>query len=96
MHSNFITPPDLIETVLIVNASTEQLDACAEACRNSGRAYNVYFYHTDMQDVHWLGQVVQRAETILQAVEAEVPVLCPTIKFGPNQELTQPEEYFNK
>ena len=49
-----------------------------------------------MKDVHWLGQVVQRAETILQAVDAEVPVLCPTIKFGPDQELTNPEEYFNK
>lgn len=96
MHSNFITPPDLVETILIVNASTEQLDACAEACRNSGRAYNVYFYHTDMKDVHWLGQAVQRAETILQAADAEVPVLCPTIKFGPDQELTQPQDYFNK
>ncbi len=96
MHSNFITPPDLIETVLVVNATEEQIKSCADACRNSNRAYNVYFYHTDMQDVYWLGQAVQRAETILQAVEAEVPVLCPTIKFGPNQELTQPEEYFNK
>jgi len=96
MHSNFITPPDLIETVLVVNATEEQIKLCADACRNSDSAYNVYFYHTDMKDVHWLGQVVQRAETILQAVDAEVPVLCPTIKFGPDQELTNPEEYFNK
>jgi len=96
MHSNFITPPDLIETVLVINASTEQVDACAEACRNSDRAYNVYFYHTDMKDVHWLGQVVQRSETILQAVDSEVPVLCPTVKFGFEQDLKQPQDYFNK
>lgn len=96
MHSNFITPPDLIETVLVVNATEDQIKSCADACRNNNRVYNVYFYHTDMKDVHWLGQVVQRSETILQAVDAEVPVLCPTIKFGPDQELTQPQDYFNK
>jgi hypothetical protein len=49
-----------------------------------------------MKDVYWLGQAVQRSETILQAVDSEVPVLCPTIKFGPDQELTNPEDYFNK
>lgn len=96
MNSNFITPPDLVETVLIINATEDQISACAEACRNGNRVYNVYFYHTDMNDVHWLGEVVQRAETILQAVDSEVPVLCPTIKFGADQDLTQPQDYFNK
>lgn len=96
MHSNFITPPDLIETVLVVNATEDQIESCAEACRNGDKVYNVYFYHVDMKDVHWLGEVVQRAETILQAVDSEVPVLCPTIKFGPDQELNQPQDYFNK
>jgi hypothetical protein len=96
MNSNFITPPDLIETVLVINATTEQIGACAEACKISDRAYNVYFYHTEMNDVHWLGEVVQRAETILQAVDAEVPVLCPTVKFGADQNLIQPQDYFNK
>lgn len=96
MNSNFITPPDLVETILVINATTEQIESCAEACRNSDRVYNVYFYHTDMNDVYWLGQVVQRAETILQAVDSEVPVLCPTIKFGTDQDLIQPQDYFNK
>lgn len=96
MNSNFITPPDLVETILVINATKEQIEACAEACRNGDRVYNVYFYHSDMNDVHWLGEVVQRSETILQAVDSEVPVLCPTVKFGPEQDLIQPQDYFNK
>lgn len=96
MHSNFITPPDLIETILVIDASTQQVDACAESCKNSNQAYNVYFYHADMKDLHWLGQVVQRSDTILQAVDSVVPVLCPTIKFGTEQDLNQPQDYFNK
>jgi ornithine cyclodeaminase/alanine dehydrogenase-like protein (mu-crystallin family) len=96
MHSNFITPPDLIETVLIVNATEEEIKECADACRNGDRAYNVYFYHTDMQDFTWLAEAVQRSDIILQAVEADVPVLCPTTKFGPEQELKHPQDYFNK
>jgi hypothetical protein len=96
MNSNFITPPDLIETVLVINATQDDIKACAESCRNGQTVYTVYFYHSDMKDVHWLGQVVQRSDTILQAVDSVVPVLCPTIKFGPEQELKKPQDYFNK
>jgi ornithine cyclodeaminase/alanine dehydrogenase-like protein (mu-crystallin family) len=96
MHSNFITPPDLVETVLIVNATKEQIAACAETCKNNNPVYNVYFYHTDMNDVHWLGEVVHRSDIILQATDSVVPVLCPTVKFGMDQDLKQPSEYFNK
>ncbi len=96
MHSNFITPPDLVETVLVINATEEQIKFCADACRDSGRVYNVYFYHTDMKDHAWLADVVQRSDVILQDSAAEAPVLCPTVKFGSNQELKQPQDYFTK
>jgi hypothetical protein len=96
MHSNFITPPDLVETVLIINATEQQIKLCADACRDSERVYNVYFYHTDMKDYTWLADVVQRSDTILQQSESTAPVLCPTTKFGTDQELSQPQEYFTK
>lgn len=96
MHSNFITPPDLIETVLIINATEEQIQACGDACRDHARAYNVYFYHTDMKEYAWLADVVQRSDIILQESTAEAPVLCPTTKFGTDQDLKQPQDYFTK
>jgi hypothetical protein len=96
MHSNFITPPDLIETVVIINATEEQIRACGDACRDSGRVYNVYLYHTDMKDYDWLAEVVQRSDTILEEQSAHAPVLCPTMKFGPDQDLQQPQDYFTK
>jgi hypothetical protein len=49
-----------------------------------------------MKDHTWLADVVQRSDIILQAADAEAPVLCPTVKFGTDQELTQPQEYFTK
>jgi hypothetical protein len=96
MHSNFITPPDLVETVLVINATDEQIKLCADVCRDNPRAYNVYFYHTEMKEYAWLADVVQRSDIILQSHDAEAPVLCPTVKFGPEQDLKQPHDYFAK
>jgi ornithine cyclodeaminase/alanine dehydrogenase-like protein (mu-crystallin family) len=95
MHSNFITPPDLIETVLVVDATEEQIKHCAEACRESGVAYNVYFYKESMNDADWLVKAYNRADTILQSSDSTVPILKPT-KFGSDQILKSPADYFNK
>ena len=95
MHSNFITPPDLIETVLIVDATQEQIAHCAEVCKTAAKPYNVYFYHVDMNDTNWLLQVINKADIILQSVDSAVPVLKST-RFGTDQILTTPGDYFNK
>lgn len=96
MHSNFVTPPDIVETILVINATKEQISACADACRNSSKSYNVYFYHTDMKEHAWLAEVVQRSDIILQEFTAQAPILCQTVKFGTGQNLKQPSDYFNK
>ena len=66
-HSNFITPPDLVETILILNATDEQVRACADACRASGLIYNVYFYNDHMNHPDWLAQVQTIADHVLDA-----------------------------
>lgn len=95
MHSNFITPPDLVETVLIVDATEEQITHCADACRESDHVYNVYFYQKEMDNPDWLVTAYNRADTVLQYEDSMVPILRP-IKFGPNQILKTPGDYFNK
>ena len=66
-HSNLVTPPDFIETVLILNATDDQMRACADACYNSGSIYNVYFYNSDMNNTDWFFQVQKIADHVLDA-----------------------------
>jgi len=66
-HSNLVTPPDFIETVLILNATDDQVQACADACYNTGKIYNVYFYNKDMDNTDWFFRVQKIADHVLDA-----------------------------
>ena len=66
-HSNLVTPPDFIETVLILNATDEQIQSCADVCYESGKIYNVYFYNKDMDDTDWFFRVQSIANQVLDA-----------------------------
>ena len=67
MHSNFITPPDYVETVLIVNATEEHIKILGTAVQNCGRPYNVYFYREEMNDPEWFKNISIKADVILDA-----------------------------
>ena len=67
MISNFITPPDLIETVLILDATEAQIQACADRVRTAAVPYNVYIYNADMNSPEWLERVQQITDTVLDA-----------------------------
>jgi hypothetical protein len=70
-HSNLVTPPDFIETVLVLNATEEQVRACADACYESGTIYNVYFYNDEMNNPDWLAQVQSITDQVLDATSCE-------------------------
>ncbi len=67
MHSNFITPPDYVETVLILNATEEQILHLGKVVQDGNTAYNVYFYRDEMNNTEWLGKVTARADVVLDA-----------------------------
>lgn len=67
MHSNFITPPDEIQSILILNATEEQIKECADACRNNGTAYNVYFYNDEMDQDEWLSKIRSKIDVTIDA-----------------------------
>jgi hypothetical protein len=105
MHSNFITPPDLIETILIINATDTEILACQQACAEADRAYDVYVYAENLNNTHWFGRVYQRADTILVGPTTDlilgsttgIPGIMPEIiPFGPGKEISEPVEYFHK
>jgi hypothetical protein len=70
-HSNFVTPPDFIETVLVLNATEEQIAACADVCYESGKIYNVYFYNKEMNNTDWFFQVQSIADSVLDATSCD-------------------------
>jgi len=94
MHSNFVTPPDYVDSVLIVGATSEEIRACTEAVQTSGTPYNVYVYNEEMQDRAWLNRIMFRVDVILLQ-ECQLMFTLPNPRgFGPNCELKTPSEYF--
>ena len=67
MHSNFITPPDYVETVLVHNATQEQITALSSIVKLSNKPYNIYFYNDSMDVTDWLDRVTDIADVIIQA-----------------------------
>lgn len=78
MHSNFITPPDYVETILIIDASSEQIEACASRIKELNVPYNIYFYDTKNPDLAWLDRVKKVSDKVLVV----------------GQDLINPQDYF--
>jgi len=105
MHSTFITPPDLIETIVIINATDAEITACQQACAVADRPFDVYVYAESCGNTHWFGRAFKRADTILVGATTElnlgatagIPGILPEIiPFGPGEEISEPAEYFYK
>jgi hypothetical protein len=64
--SNFVTDPDYIPTVLLINASEAQLSECMKLCQESGKVYNVYI-QTANSDEEWVWRIERIADAIIDA-----------------------------
>ena len=64
--SNFVTSPDYIETILILNATSEQIDECMAAVEASGQIYNVYV-GTANSDPAWLLRIESKSDRMIDA-----------------------------
>lgn len=98
MHSNFITPPDYVESVLVVDASQEQVQAIANHLQTARVPYNVYLYNSEMNNNEWLSAVSSRVDIILKSRGTEVTTMSShfPIWFGPGEKFNNPVDYFNK
>ena len=67
MHSNFITPPDYVETVLVINATEEQVAELAATVKAGDKSYNIYFYREAMNDISWFHKISLKADAVLDA-----------------------------
>jgi hypothetical protein len=95
MHSNFITPPDFIKSILIIDSTQEQAQELAEQIRGSEQPYNIYFYNTEMDDIVWFAKVAQVVDVILQNEQSTIPA-PNAVYFGNSREIKNPKDYFTK
>jgi hypothetical protein len=81
MHSNFVTPPDIItakkHTVLLVDPVWQDIEAVAMICKTIGTDFNVYIYDETMNDIAWLNTVADKSDTVVINTE---PTQCSPIK----------------
>jgi len=96
MHSNFITPPDYVESVLIIGATEQEIQDCAAVVKDSTQPYNIYFYQDNMNQREWLNRVMFRVDHILLQQEQLQFTVPRPIGFGPDCELKSPADYFTK
>lgn len=68
-YSNFITPPDFVEdsfpSILIIDADWVDIESVALWCKTSPLNLNVYVYSDIMLDEVWLGNAINRVDTII-------------------------------
>ena len=93
MHHNFITPPDFVITVLIVDADAADITAVAEQCRISEIPYTVYLYHNEMNSVEWLQKAILQSDVVLVA-EGSTLLSEWHHRFGPTEKFKTPADYF--
>jgi hypothetical protein len=69
MHSNLVTPPDIVTdnllSVLLVDPDQSDLDAVVRFCQYADQVYNVYVYTPNMDNITWLQQAVDVCETVI-------------------------------
>jgi hypothetical protein len=95
MHSNFITPPDYVESVLIFDATEDEINECYAVCEKANQPYNVYFYHESMDNMIWLLHIVRKVDVVLAKPASIVPEVAYKL-YGPDQELIKCADYFTK
>jgi len=69
MVSNLVTPPDIVSnglySVLIVDPDQSELDAVIKFCQYVERAFNVYVYTSNMENLSWLDQAVAASDAVI-------------------------------
>lgn len=71
-YSNIITPPDFaddeegtITAVLLIDPAWREVENLALILKSSTRAFNVYVYRADMNNLQWLDQAAAKVQNII-------------------------------
>lgn len=98
-NSRFITYPSVVDksnnhTVVLVDASEEDIEDIGLFCKLSNKNYDIYLYRGDSYDLEWLNHVSKRADNMLIKDNSQVSTTANHQKFGSNSKQVSPLEYF--
>jgi hypothetical protein len=72
MHSNFISPPDILEleqrqnhSVLVIDPNQKTVLDLGMICKTAGTDFDVYLYADIFDDLKWLETVFNLVDTVL-------------------------------
>jgi hypothetical protein len=99
--SRFITYPSLVEkeykTILIVDASNDNIEDVGLFCKASQADYDIYLYKEEINDTDWLNTIANFADCILVNIESNAVISGNQIfQFGLSQRLNTPLAYFQE
>ena len=100
MVSNLVTPPDIVSndlySVLIVDPEQSELDAVIKFCQYAERAFNVYVYTSNMENLAWLDQAVAACDAVIVNSKSnnykELCLLDKTYYYGDQFYLENPRK----
>jgi hypothetical protein len=98
LTSRFITHPSLVEksnnqTILLIDADDNQIEDIGFFCKVSNKDYDIYLYHTGLNDPIWFDQISALADCVLIADSSAI-LVTDAIRFGKQSIAHSPLEYF--
>ena len=101
MTSRFITYPSTVEkesnhTVVLIDAVEEDIERIGLFLKTSQQDFDVYLYRGDLYDLEWLNYIGQQSDVYLINDASQVKVAPDSLRYGADQELTNPLDYFQK
>lgn len=99
--SRFITYPSIEprsqdHTIVLIDASTSDIENVGLFCKTSFKEYDIYLYRSDLDDLNWLSSAVANSDMVLINETSTVYINNHDnlTKFGPNEPLLDPLVYF--
>ena len=100
-NSRFITHPSLVDkssnrTVLVVDATEDDVENIGLFCKVSNKNYDVYLYRIELNDEKWLNSILAVTDSILQKETSSVIIDNTSIvKFNKATDLLSNFENFD-
>jgi hypothetical protein len=99
--SRFITAPDIVEkennhTVVIVDASQQEIEDIALFCKVGKMFYDVYLFRSDEDDNKWLNSILTNADFVLNSVDSPLSQSINSTTFGQGGKYKVPLNYFQE
>jgi hypothetical protein len=100
-NSRFITYPSTVEksnnhTVVLIDATANELDRLERFLKTSDKNFDVYLYKGEDYDLEWLNYITQSSDAYLINDASQVKVSHGSIRYGQDQDLKDPLDYFGQ